>query len=266
MRPVKVALRVILTVLLVVLGLEVGIKLTPRLASWTGAGRRGTVSGLPSPVFSSAQPDWGGGRLAVAARSATGAIDSVKMASGGDPSKTQTYSGSSGGVALRQKSDSDYALTLAMSSPDRPGRTAVFELPSTGHFRKELLPEEGDAEAPAADIPLYPQSRCRMQVGSGTATFIGFYLTPDSVETVRSFYVQALGKLGWQRIATGDGRRETGRTGPRSPVSGQSVLETFTKRNADRAVVLQLTRQDSTTTRIGLVATTSGSPDRGERK
>jgi hypothetical protein len=181
---------------------------------------------------------------------AAGVIDSVKMASGGDRSKTQTFSGSSGGVLLQQKSDSDYALTMALSSPGNPGRTALFELPSTDHFRKELLPEEGDAEAPAADIPLYPQSSCRMQVGRGTATFIGFYLTPDSVEAVRSFYVQALSKLGWQRVAA----------------DGAGAVETFTKRNADRAVVLQLRRQDSMTTRIGLVATASGSPDRSERK
>jgi hypothetical protein len=43
-------------------------------------------------------------------------------------------------------------------------------------------------------------------------------------------------------------------------------LETFTKRDADRAVVLQLRRQDSMTTRIGLVVTTSGNPDGSERK
>jgi hypothetical protein len=89
-----------------------------------------------------------------------------------------------------------------------------------------------------------------MQVGRGTATFIGFYLTPDSIEAVRSFYVQALGKLGWQRVAA----------------ATPGLLETFTKRNKDRTVVLQLRKQDSMTTRIGLVATTSGSPDPGERK
>jgi hypothetical protein len=89
-----------------------------------------------------------------------------------------------------------------------------------------------------------------MQVGRGTACFVGFYLTPDSVEAVRSFYVQSLSRLGWQRVTAG-------RTG---------FLETFTKRNENRAVVLQLRKQDSMTTRIGLVATTSGSPDRSERK
>jgi hypothetical protein len=242
-RLAKVLLRVILTLLLFFVAVKVGLLFAPRLASWTGDGRRGTVSGV-------AQPDWGGGRMSVSNHTAAGVIDSVKMTSGTDRAKAQTFSGSSGGVLLRQKPDSDYAITMALSSRGNPGRTALFEVPSSNHFRKELLPEEGDAEAPAADIPLYPQSRCRMQVGRGTATFIGFYLTPDSVESVRSFYVRALSKLGWQRVAT----------------DGAGVVETFTKRKADRAVVLQLRRQDSMTTRIGLVATTSGSPDRSERK
>ena len=238
-------LRIVLTLLLVFVAVKVGVMFAPRLA------RFGTTSGMPSAGGSGAvQPDWGGGRLSFSGHSAAGVVDSVKSATPGDPLKTQTYSGSGGGVVLRQKSDSDYALTLAVRSPREPGRTALLEVPSTGHFRKELLPGDGDAEAPAADIPLYPQSRCRMQVGRGTACFVGFYLTPDSVGAVRSFYVQALGKLGWQRVADG-------RTG---------FVETFTKRSQDRAVVLQLRKQDSITTRIGLVATTSGGSDRSERK
>jgi len=247
---VKVLLRVVLIVLLAIVGLEIGIKLTPRLASWTGGVRPQTVSGLPSPVSRSAQPDWGGGRLSFSDHSAAGVVDSARMASKGDSSRTQTFSGSASGVLLRQKSDSDYALTMAVGSPGTSGRTALFEVPSSGHFRKELLPGDGDAEPPAADIPLYPQSHCRMQVGRGTACFVGFYLTRDSVEAVRSFYVRALSKLGWQRVAAG-------RAG---------FLETFTRRNEDRTVILQLRKQDSITTRIGLVATTSGSPDRSERK
>jgi hypothetical protein len=260
---VKLLLRVVLTLLLVFVAVKLGIMFAPRLASLTGDGRRGTVSGPRSPVspVGAAQPDWGGGRLSVSDRSASGVIDSVKMASGEDRSRTETFSGSASGVLLRQKSDSDYALTIAMSSPGEPGRTALFEMPSSNHFRKELLPGDGDAEPPAPDIPLYPRSSCRMQVGRGTATFIGFYLTSDSVEAVRSFYVRALGKLGWQWI----------NPSPPSPLplgEGREVrvLETFTKRNADRSVVLQLRRQDSITTRIGLIATTSGSPDRSERK
>jgi hypothetical protein len=260
---VKLLLRVVLTLLLVFVAVKLGIMFAPRLASLTGDGRRGTVSGPRSPVspVGAAQPDWGGGRLSVSDRSATSVIDSVKLASGEDRSRTETFSGSASGVLLRQKSDSDYALTIAMSSPSEPGRTALFEMPSSNHFRKELLPGDGDAEPPAADIPLYPRSSCRMQVGRGTATFIGFYLTSDSVEAVRSFYVRALGKLGWQWI----------NPSPPSPLplgEGREVrvLETFTKRNADRSVVLQLRRQDSITTRIGLIATASGSPDRSERK
>lgn len=248
----KVLLRVVLTLLLIVLGLEVGIKLTPRLASWTGDGRRETVSGRRSPVSPAraAQPDWGGGHLSFPASSAAGIIDSVRTASAEGPLKTQAWSGPAGGVVLRQKSGADYALTLASSAPGQPGRTALFELPSSGHFRKELLPGDGDAEAPAADIPLYPQSSCRTQVGRGTACFVGFYLTPDSVEAVRSFYVRVLSQLGWQRV-------NAGRPG---------LVETFAKGNEDRTVVVQLRRQDPATTRIGLVAMTSGSPDRSERK
>ena len=254
----KVLLRIVLTLLLVFVAVKVGLLFAPRLARF-GAGREATPGMLSAGGDGAAQPDWGGGQLSVSSRSAAGVIDSVKMASGGDRTKTQTFSGSASGVALRQKPDSDYALTLAVASPSRAGRTALFEVPSTGRFRKQLLPGDGDAEAPAADIPLYPQSRCRMQVGRGTACFVGFYLTPDSVEAVRSFYVRALSKLGWQRVAGG-------RAG---------FLETFTRRSEDRAVVLQLRKQDSITTRIGLVATccptgaaaaTSGSPDRSERK
>jgi len=255
---VKVLLRVVLTLLLVFVAVKLGIMFAPSLASLTGDGRRGTVSGPRSPVSpaGAGQPDWGGGRLSMLNRPAAGVAESVEMAAGADRSRTQTFSGSASGVVLQQKSDSDYALTIAMASPGKPGRTALFEVPSSNHFRKELLPRDGDAEPPAADIPIYPQSSCRMQVGRGTATFIGFYLTPDSVEAVRSFYVRALGKLGWQRI----------NPSPPSPLplgEGREVrvLETFTKRNGDRSVILQLRRQDSVTTRIGLIATASGSLD-----
>lgn len=188
--------------------------------------------------------------MSIANRAASSVLDSARAASGGDPRRPQTYSSPAGGVVLRQKSDSDYAITMAMRSPRQPGQSAVFDVPSTGQFRKEFLPGAGDAEPPAPDIPLYPQSQCRMQVGRGTACFVGFYLTPDSMEAVRSFYVGALERLGWQRVA----------------VDHPGFVETFTKRNEDRSVVLQLRKQDSTMTRIGLVATTSGSTDNSERK
>jgi len=241
-RALRVVLRVALIVLVAAVAVEVGVTFAPRLAGLgTGPGSTRVMSAGGAGV---PQPDWGGGRLSIASHTPAGLIDSVKMASQGDGSRAQTFSGRRGGVMVQKKSDSDYALSMAVASPGNPGRTALFEVPSSGHFRKELLPEDGDAEAPAADIPLYPQSRCRMQVGRGTATFIGFYLTSDSVEAVRSFYVRALGKLGWQRVVTG------------SP----GFLETFTKRSADRSVVVQLRKQDSATTRIGLVATSSGRP------
>jgi hypothetical protein len=244
-RSLRVALRVVLIMLVAAVAVEVGVRFAPRLAQ-LGASPRLMTAGGPE----SAQPDWGGGRLSFTGHTPTGVIDSVKMASPAEQSQTQTFSGRKGGVLVQKKSDSDYALTMALASPASTGRTALFEVPSSDHFRKELLPTEADAEAPAADIPLYPKSSCRMQVGRGTATFIGFYLTPDSVEAVRSFYVRALGKLGWQRVVTG-------RPG---------FLETFTKRNDDRSVFVQLRKQDPATTRIGLVATSSGRDCGSERK
>jgi hypothetical protein len=246
---VKVLLRVILTLLLVFVGVKVGLMFAPRLAR-LGTGRRTLPGSLSATEGGNAQPDWGGGQLSFHDRSVASIVDSVRTVSGADSSTIRTYASPAGGVLLRQTSDSDYAVALAMPSRRSAGRTALFELPSSGRFRKELLPGDGDAEPPAADVPLYPQSRCRMQVGRGTACFIGFYLTPDSVEAVRSFYVRTLGKLGWQRVAPG-------RPG---------FLETFTKRNQDRSVVVQLRKQDSMTTRIGLVATASGSIDPSERK
>jgi hypothetical protein len=238
-RLLRVILRVVLILLVAVVAIEVGLRFAPRLAQLGASPRLMTAGGAGA-----AQPDWGGGRFSYASHSPTGLIDSVKMASRSDQSRTQTFSGRKSGVLVQKKSDSDYALTMALASPGKPGQTALFEVPSSNHFREELLPAAGDVQPPAPDIPVYPQSSCRMQVGRGTATFIGFYLTSDSVEAVRSFYVRALGKLGWQRVVTG-------RPG---------FLETFTKRNQDRSVVVQLRKQDPATTRIGLVATRSGRP------
>lgn len=245
MKILKTVLRVVLILLVAVVAIEVGVRFAPRLGRLGASPRLMTAGGAGA-----AQPDWGGGRFSYASHSPTGLIDSVKMASRSGQSPTQTFSGRKSGVLVQKKSDSDYALTMALASPGKPGQTALFEVPSSNHFRKELLPEDADAEPPAADIPLYPQSRCRMQVGRGTATFIGFYLTSDSVEAVRSFYVRALGKLGWQRVVTGP----------------PGFLETFTKRNQDRSVVVQLRKQDPASTRIGLVATSSGRPYGSERK
>jgi len=244
-RLLRVILRVVLILLVAFVAVEVGVRFAPRFAQLGASPRLLTAGGAGS-----VQPDWGGGRLSFAGHTPTGLIDSVKMASKVDQSQTQTFSGRKGGVLVQKKSDSDYAITMAVASPRNPGRTALFEVPSSGHFRKELLPDDRDAEPPAADIPLYPQSHCRMQVGRGTTTFIGFYLTSDSVEAVRSFYVRTLGRLGWQRL----------------PADQPGPIETFTKATKDRSVILQLRRQDSTTTRIGLVATSSGRPYGNERK
>jgi len=245
---VKILLRVVLTLLLVFVAVRVGFMLAPGLARFGSRG--GTTSRSLSPAgVGTLQPDWGGGRLSLRDRPMASVLDSVRRAAGADSAKTRTHASPAGSVLLRQKPDSDYAVTLVMPSSRDPGRSALFELPSASRFRKELLPGEADAEPPAADVPLYPQARCRMQVGRGTSYFVGFYLTSDGVEAVRSFYTSALGRLGWRRV----------------PVSQPGPIETFTKPGKDRSVILQLRRQDSTTTRIGLVAT-SGSPERIERK
>lgn len=245
MKRLKTVLRVVLILLVVVVAVEIGVKFAPRLAQLGASPRLMSAGGSGA-----AQPDWGGGHVSFANHSPAGLIDSMKTAAKADPAQTGTFSGRRGGVLVQHKSGSDYALTMAVASPGQTGRTALFEVPSSEHFRKELLPREGDAEPPARDIPLYPQSRCRMQVGRGTACFIGFYLTSDSVEAVRSYYVRTLDRLGWQRVS----------------VDQPGPIETFTKPSNDRSVILQLRRQDSTTTRIGLVATTSGRSDRTERK
>jgi hypothetical protein len=242
----KVLLRTVLTLLLVLVGLKVGILLAPRLATAMPELRMVNGELRKAPGFHDSQltihhflqPDWGGGSLSFPNGSA-------RMSDRSDSSDKSDIPG-----VIRRKPGGDYDLALALPAGGQSGRTGRFELPSASHFKQQLLPGAGDAEAPAADIPLYPQSSCRMQVGRGTACFTGFYLTPDSVEAVRSFYVRVLSQLGWQRV-TAD------RAG---------FLETFAKRNEDRTVVVQLRKQDSVTTRIGLVATTSGSPDRNERK
>jgi len=256
----KVLLRVVLTLLLVVVGLKVGITLAPGLA-------RIRTLDAPRPTRDARrQPDWGGGRLSFPARSAAEAIDSVRAAYGEDQSKAQTFAARAGGVALQQKAGGDYALTLALPSRDQPGRSGLFELPSSGHFKEQLFPEGLGTRSeslggfrscpapPAADIPLYPHSTCRTQVGRGTACFVGFYLTPDSVEAVRSFYVRALSRLGWQRVTAGLERGHV----PNCRTIRSCPLETFAKGNEDRMVIVQLRKQDSVTTRIGLVAMTSG--------
>ena len=235
--------RIGLTVLLLLVGLTTGIGLAPRLARF-GAGPN--ARGVPAGV---AQPDWGGGRLSFTERPAGRVIDSVRSEYGPDRSRTSSWSDRTTGVAVSRKPDADYALALVLPAPGEPGRSGLFELPSTDRFRKELFPGAGDAESPAPDVPLYPSSTCQMQVGRGTACFVGFYLTPDRPAAVRSYYLRALAQSGWQRVA-----------------GGGEYLETFTRPREGRTVVLQLREHDSAATRIGLVAMTSASPDRDERK
>jgi hypothetical protein len=239
-----VGLILLATLLVVGAGIALGPWPAPKLGKALG------FHNSQLAIHNSRQPDWGGGELSLAAGSVAGILDSVRTSSGKDSAGTQTYAGRSGGAVLREKSGGDHALTLALTSPGQPGRVGVFELPSTRHFQKQLLPGTGDAEAPANDVPLYPRSSCRMQVGRGTACFVGFYLTPDSVEAVRSFYVRALSRLGWQRVTT----------------DRQGLLETFAKNGEDRTVVVQLRKEDSAMTRIGLVATTAGRSDRSMKE
>jgi hypothetical protein len=141
-------------------------------------------------------------------------------------------------VAFRRQPDSDYAVTLAFPASTHSGRIGLLDMPSSSQFRKQLFPDSADVEAPAGDIPLYPNAACKTQVGLSTACFVGFYLTPDGIEAVRSFYVHVLGRLGWQRI----------------PTDSTGHLETFVKRGEDRTVMVQLREEDATTTCIGLVA------------
>jgi hypothetical protein len=251
MKALKVLLRVVLTLLLVLVAVRVGIMAAPRLAQ---AGVRQTGPGMPSPLKAgeagAMQPDWGGGRLSFSAATPSEVIDSVSRATREQSPEARSFSGAKGGVVVTQKPGGDYALTMAVPSPNRADRSAVVEVPSSRSFRRQLFPGPEDAEAPAPDIPIYPQSNCQTQVGHGTACFVGFYLTPDSIEAVRSFYVKALGRLGWERVTAG----------------GPGLLETFNKRNENRMVVVQLRKQDQTLTRIGVVAMGSGSPVHSERK
>ena len=251
MKPLKVVLRVVLILLLVFIAVRVGIMAAPRLAR-AGVGQPGPA--VPSPMKAgeagAPQPDWGGGRLSFSSAEPAEIVDSVSRMAGDQSPEARSFSGPKGGVVLREKPGGDYALTMAMPAPGERGRCAVLDVPSSRSFRKQLLPGPQDVEAPARDIPLYPEASCRTQVGRGTACFVGFYLTPDSIEAVRSFYVQELGRLGWERVSAG------------SP----GLLETFTKRDEDRMVVVQLRKQDPALTRIGVVAMSSGRPDRSERK
>lgn len=252
MKPLTVALRVTLTVLVVFGAVKLGITLGPRLAqagTTVSAGRGAAFTSLSAAESRSPQPDWGGGELSFPGGSAASVVDSARAAAG-DSAGTHVWSGPEGGVVVRQTSDSDYAVTLAMPVRDGSGRVGVFDLPSASHFREQLLPKPGEAEPPAPDIPLYPGASCHTQVGRGTACFVGFYLTPDSIEAVREFYVRSLARLGWQRVTADE----------------QGAVETFARRNQDRMLVVQMRRQDAATTRIGLVAMTSGSPDGKERK
>ena len=94
-----------------------------------------------------------------------------------------------------------------------------------------------------------PAAGCRSDTARPVSS--GFYLTPDSIEAVRTFYVRVLGRLGWQRV-TVHGDDDLG------PQLRSCPLETFAKPEEDRTVIVQLRKQDSVTTRIGLVAMASG--------
>ncbi len=229
MKAASVLLRVSLTMLLALTGLVVGILLTPGLARF-GAGPNARAIG---------QPDWGGGRMSFAHRPATQVIDSLRGVLGTGRSLASAWSNRTTGVVLCRKPDSDFALALVLSTTQVQDRAGLFELPSARQFRDELFPRAGAAQAPAADIPFYPGSDCRLQVGQGTACFVGFYLTPDSPEAVMAFYVRSLERLKWQRAA---------------PTAAH--VEAFAKPNDERTLVVQIRKQDSATTRIGLVAMT----------
>jgi hypothetical protein len=261
---------VVLIVMLAVAVLGIGVAISPILAPGR-QNRQGLSSSSDLRFRQSGNtgtekdlPDFGGGTMSFGNRSAEEIIDSAKKAYGDDSLAVQTYAGKGFGVAVRrvtgdtghtagdrgQASDSDYAVTLAFPARSESGATGLFELPSSAQFRKQLFPRTGDVEPPAPDIPLYPGSACVSQFGLGTATFIGFYLTAGSADSVRSFYGRTLGRLGWQRV----------------PARSSGVLETFVKSNEDRTLLVQLRDDDSSRTRIGLVAMGPASQGSKERR
>jgi hypothetical protein len=236
----------VLIALVAVLGLELGSRLGPGASDAQVKGQDAgcRMRDAESRSKKARQPDWGGGRLVTGGkRRPAGGVELRRIGTppeiagrGQSPALEAPQPGTVPAISVM--SQQDYSLSLAVSGTSEPGRAGLFEVASTARFRKELLPGTQEADAPAEDIPLYPGAGCRTQVGRGTACFVGFYLTPDSVEAVRSFYVQSLGRLGWDRMTPGS----------------RGVVETFAKPEQARTVVVQLRRQDQCLTRIGLVA------------
>lgn len=233
-----------LTIALLFVVVWAGIALAPALARLTAA-----PSLLPHRASArTTTPDWGGGHLSLISRPTEQHPDSAAAA--------RRRSLPAGGVSVRRLRDGDHSLAMALpagcpaTGTDGPSLTALFELPSSRRFRTQLLPGSRDAAAPAPDIPLYPGAVCRTQVGHGTACFIGFYLAPDSIAAVRSFYLRTLGRSGWRRVGTDD----------------SGAVMTFARPAEDRTVAVQLRRQGPATTRIGVVALNSNDSGRCRRR
>ena len=190
-------------------------------------------------------PAWGGAGLVNAEKSPAALIDSFKRSFGSDSGRVNAYTGSGFGIAFVRNPDSTQGLALALSAGGQAGRSLLLTMPDARQFGKQLFPDSTTTQQPCGDVPLYPGSACRMQIGAGGPNFIGFYLTPDSIEQVRRYYAQEMARRGWRRA-----------TRP-----GLVNLEAFVKDDEQRSVLVNLRiEDDSSATRVGLVVSGPGRP------
>jgi hypothetical protein len=174
-------------------------------------------------------------------------MDSVKASLMPGAGRTVALTREGMGIAIVQKPDSDYRFTMVFGGRNKTGPTAVFDMPAASDFRRQLFPDSGNTEVPDSDVPLYPGAECRAQFGLHTSTFIGFYLTPDSIAAVRAWYVRELQRRGWHRARQ---ERETN-------------IEAFVKDRDRRSAIVNLRVDEGTAkTRIGLVISGPDAPAR----
>jgi hypothetical protein len=232
------AKRILVIGLFALVTLRAGMVLVPRFVYSL---HRAPPAALPygMPVPDTVSTKWGGGRLAMVDQTPAAATESLRRVLGGDSAGVRSYARGDFGVALAQRSDSDYHFALAMPAPGKTHRTMILDMARASQFRRQLLPDSSVVDTPCPDVPLYPGAECRMQVGRSSPSFIGFYLTRDSIEAVRTYYIRELGRRGWRRMV------------PKQP----GALEVFAKEKESRSVLVNLRRQDDSLTRIGLTVT-----------